>query len=478
MTVLSNLQMRPLAAAGDASSWDLPRRAHLVGIAGSGMRSLAGLLLDAGWTLTGSDVSPRGIETLAARGVAVSAGHAESHLPDNAALVIRSDAIPDDNPEVVSAYFRGVPVYSYFETLAWITGRKRVVAVAGTHGKSTTAAMTAAILVEAGLDPTAVFGATPMGATFGSRLGHSSWAVVEACEYRANFLHFQPEKAVILGVEADHFDHYESLPQLQAAFEQFALRVRSHGSLLVRYECSRAREAAAAALAEVETFGWDERATWSARELRSTAGRYRFALYRRQRRLGEIQLQTPGRHNVLNALAAAALAARCGAATPSIERALTEYPGLARRMEQIGNPGGVELWDDYAHHPTEVTAALQTVRETYPERRVYCVFQPHQASRTAHLLDELAASLENSDRTYIAEIFRARENPPSDGDVSAADLAAKLRKRGGSVGQQHELPAIAEALRRELRPSDVLITLGAGDIRAWTEALAGALSRA
>ena len=249
MTVLDNLRTMPLAAAVDVSRWELPRRAHLVGIAGAGMKSLAGLLLDGGWTLSGSDASPRGVETLIARGVTVAAGHAQSHLPDDAALVIRSDAIADDNPELVSAYFRGLPVYSYFETLACITGLKRVVAVAGTHGKSTTAAMTTAILVEAGLDPTAVFGATPIDAAFGSRLGRSPWAVVEACEYRANFLHLQPEKAAILGVEADHFDHYESLRQLQAAFEQFAIQVRPNGLLLVRYECPRAREATAAALA-------------------------------------------------------------------------------------------------------------------------------------------------------------------------------------------------------------------------------------
>ena len=228
----------------------------------------------------------------------------------------------------------------------------------------------------------------------------------------------------------------------------------------------------------METCGWHPRAPGAPRAARATAGRYRFALYRQQRRLAEIQLQTPGRHNVLNALAAAALAASCGAGVRSIERALSQFPGLVRRMERIGNPGGIELWDDYAHHPTEVAAALQTIREIYPERRVYCVFQPHQASRTAHLLDELAASLENSDRTYVAEIFRARENPPGDGDVTAADLAAKLRKRGASVGQRHELPAIAEALERELCPSDVLIALGAGDICVWTDALAAALSRA
>jgi UDP-N-acetylmuramate--alanine ligase len=454
-----------------ARAWShSPQRAHLVGIGGSGMRSLASVLLDAGWKLTGSDQDPHRAESLRAERIPVFDGHAAIQLPSDVDMVVRSDAVPSESPELQAATFLGIPVYSYFAMLGRLVAAGRGLAVAGTHGKSSTTGMAAAILTAAGLDPTVVFGAAPLGQPFGGRLGHSPWVLVEACEYRANFLHLQPEKAVILGVEPDHFDYYRSLEQLQGAFDQFALQVRPDGWLLVRHECDRARKAAGIALAEVETFGYDDAADWSARDLRQSAGCYRFALHHRRRLFAEICLQVPGRHNVLNATAAAALAYQCGAAPQAIAAALAQFPGLERRMESMGNWRGVDVLDDYAHHPTEVSAALQTVREMYPGRRVWCVFQPHQVSRTTCLLDELAASLDNSDRLYVSDIFRAREPRSQEREITAADLAVKLRQRGKDVGSVHELPAIFSSLQNELAPGDVLITLGAGDIRTWTEA--------
>lgn len=440
-------------------------RAHLVGIAGAGMRSLAHVLLAWGWQLSGSDRAPESLTHLTAAGVQVHPGHAADHLATRPDLVIYSDAIPAGNPELVEARRLGVPVLSYFQTLGRMMVGKRGLAIAGTHGKSTTTAMLAHLLDGAGLDPTAVFGAVPQGRLGGAMAGRGPLMLVEACEYRANFLHLPAQQAAILGIEPDHFDCYRSPDELLRAFAQFASRVPKKGLLLARYECSSTRRVAAGLRCRVETFGLDHQADWSARELRADHGRYCFGLFHRQERVGRVSLQVPGRHNVLNALAAAALAWENGLQAEQIAAGLGQFPGLHRRLEPLGTWRGVILLDDYAHHPTEIAATLATVREMHPGRRVWCVFQPHQVSRTEHLLDELAASLQNADRVAVAEIFRAREPGPQPGEVCAADLAARARQGGVEVAEHHATGAIVRWLQTHLQPGDVFITMGAGDIR-------------
>jgi UDP-N-acetylmuramate--alanine ligase len=453
-----------LAGGRSAAVAERPRRAHLVGIAGAGMSSLARLLLDWGWTLSGSDCALSGTADLAARGVALHEGHAGAYLPDDADLVVRSDAIGDDNPELASAAARDIPIHSYFEMLASLGRGRWTLAVAGTHGKSTTTAMATEIFVRAGLDPTAIYGATPIGRQSGARVGRSRWMLVEACEYRANFLKLRPQSAVVLGIEPDHLDYYGSVEAVQAAFARFVARVPAGGLVLVRHECAAARNASAGAAGWVETFGLDPRAGYAARDLRPRAGRYAFELVRHGDCLGQIRLQVPGRHQVLNALAAAALALEHQAGMSDVVGALEAFRGLRRRLEVRGVWRGVDLVDDYAHHPTEVAATLATIREMYPQRRVWCVFQPHQAWRTANFLDDFAASLQNTDQLLVAEIFRAREPPPRPGEVTAALLAAKAAARGVEVMGEHEPQAIARRLRERLVAGDVLVTIGAGDI--------------
>jgi len=453
-----------LAGGSAAAVAERPRRAHLVGIAGSGMSSLARLLSDWGWTLSGSDCALAGTADLAARGVALHEGHAHDYLPDDVDLVVCSDAIGADNPELSSAAARGIPIRSYFEMLASLGRGRRTLAVAGTHGKSTATAMAAEIFVRAGLDPTAIYGATPVGRPSGARAGRSRWMLVEACEYRANFLKLRPEAAVVLGIEPDHLDYYGSREALQAAFARFVALVPAGGLVLVRHECAATRAVSAAAAGRVETFGLDPRAGYTARNLRPRAGRYAFELVRHGDCLGEIRLQVPGRHQVLNALAAAALALEHRAAMADVAATLEAFRGLRRRLEVRGVWRGVDLVDDYAHHPTEVAATLATIREMYPQRRVWCVFQPHQACRTAHFLDEFAASLQNVDKLMVAEIFRAREPQPRRGEITAADLAAQAAAGGVEVMAAHEPRAIVRRLRDRLAEGDVLVTMGAGDI--------------
>ncbi|MFH1267745.1 MAG: UDP-N-acetylmuramate--L-alanine ligase [Planctomycetota bacterium] len=447
------------------------RRAHLVGIAGAGMRSLAEVLLGWGWRLSGSDLAGDRTGPLTALGVRISTGHAAEHLPPETDLVVTSDAVPADNPELQRAEQLGVPVLSYFQTLGRLMRGRHGLAVAGTHGKSTTTAMAADLLVEAGLDPTVVFGAAPLGRHGGGRPGKGKMMLVEACEYRANFLHLPARHAVISGIEPDHFDCFDSFDALERAFGEFADAVPADGLVLARAGCRATARVTAGLRCRVETFGFEPTADWSAQCLGSRRGRYDFRFLRHGRPLTDVRLRVPGRHNVLNALGAAALAWHNGVGPDQIARSLGRFRGLARRMEAVGSWQGVVFLDDYAHHPTEVYATLRSVRQAYPGRRVWCVFQPHQASRTQRLLDEMAASLQNADKLVVCEIFRARESPPALGEVTASDLADKARVLGGDVADVHDDERVVRLLETSLRPGDVLITMGAGDIRKISNGL-------
>jgi UDP-N-acetylmuramate--alanine ligase len=441
-----------------------------VGIGGAGMRSLAEVLLGWGWRISGSDLSPESVQFPAQAGVQVYHGHAAAQLAPETDLVIHSDAVPADNPELLRAGEMDIPVQSYFQTLGKLMLDRQGIAVAGTHGKSTTTAMLASLLIEAGHDPTVIFGAAPLGKQGGGRAGRGPLLVVEACEYRANFLHLAPRQAVILGIEPDHFDCYGSLDQLHEAFARFAWRIPNRGLLLTRYDCRVTRKTTAQAGCRRETFGFQAAADWAALDLDSHQGRYAFDLVHGGWKLARVRLRVPGKHNVANALAAAALAWENGVGPEPMVRGLESFAGLRRRLQWLGCWRGVTLLDDYAHHPTEVSATLHTVREMYPGRRVWCVFQPHQASRTAHLLDELGASLENADRVFVAEIFRAREPGPRPGEVTAADLAQRIRLPESEVPRVHGTDLIFRLLETRLAPGDVLITIGAGDIRKLSNA--------
>lgn len=488
-----------------------PKRAHLVGAAGAGMRALAEVLSRRGWQLTGSDLAAaegsgrngpgqrgagwaRALSALppgrtgrnepSRRGAEWFTCHAAENVDRSVELLIHSDAVPADNPELTEAARLGVPRLSYFQAVGGLSAGRDVLAVAGTHGKSTTAAMLAQVLVRAGEDPLVLCGAAPLGETCGARAGAGRLAVVEACEYRANFLHLRPWQAVILNIEPDHFDCFPTFEAMEAAFARFAALLPRGGRLLVPLDCPAARHAARYTLARVETFGFSRAADWSARALLGRRGNYEFELCYRGRMLDRVRLRVPGRHNVLNALAAAALAlgsgAQAGGISPAlVARALSGFAGLSRRLELCGRLGGdgreITLVDDYAHLPAEITAGLRALRERFPGRRLWCLFQPHQASRTARLLDELAESLQNADQVLVAEIFRAREPPPARGEPTAADLAARLRCRGREVPEMHQTGQLIALLAKQLAPGDVLVTMGAGDIRKVHHGLADGL---
>jgi UDP-N-acetylmuramate--alanine ligase len=453
-----------------------PQRAHFIGIGGSGMRALASVLIEQGWTISGSDLHPDDAEGLIARGVRVFGDHAASNVPPNAEVVVYSDAVPADNPERRRAEEPGIRTRSYAQMLGEITSQHdssatmRTLAVAGTHGKSTVTAMAAEILICAGLDPTVICGASPIArhenaiAETGGRNGSGDIALVEACEYRENFLHLAPEAAAILNIEPDHFDYYRSTDQLTEAFAKFASGVSPAGLIIAGADSHRAVSVAKASGRAMTTFGLSADADWRATKVQQNRGRYRFELVCHDRLLTTVTLAIPGRHNVLNALAAAALARHCEVSSQQIAQGLTVFRGLKRRLEIRGRWHGAPWVDDYAHHPSEVKAALAAVRQMFPRRRIFCVFQPHQASRLTILLDELAASLQNADKLAVTKVFRAREGAPRPGEATAVDLAATVRAGGIDVLDEHAPLAIARRAAQELQPGDVLVTLGAGDL--------------
>lgn len=440
------------------------RHAHLIGIAGSGMQALAEVMLAQGWRLSGSDVA----ETpawLKSSGVRTFVGQHAEQVPTNADLAVYSDAVPADNPERRRAEQLGLRTLSYPAMLGELLASRTGAAIAGTHGKSTTTALAGAILSEGRLAPLIVGGAAPLGRHSGGLHGGGGLAVVEACEYRANFLHLRPQATVLLDIERDHFDCFASLAEVEEAFARLVRQTSRDGLVVAHAGCPAALRIARQEHPRVVTFGLSASADWRAEGLHATKGRHSFWLMHRRRRVAEIKLSIPGRHNVLNALAAAALAAEWGVEGKTISRALGKFRGLQRRLETLGSWRDVVLLDDYAHHPTEVAATLAAVRESHPGRRIWCIFQPHQASRTRFLLDEFASSLHNADHVAVAEIYRAREAPSDFVDVTAADLAARVRARGGQTLDVHDAGEIIEHVYENLLPGDVVLTMGAGDIR-------------
>jgi UDP-N-acetylmuramate--alanine ligase len=468
--------------------------AHLIGIGGNGMHALAEVLRGWGWSVSGSDAilpSPLG---RGAGGEGLFHGHAAEYLPLTTDIVIHSDAIPPDNPELCRAAELGIPILSYFQALGKITSVNDVtrfqeprppmisLAFAGTHGKSSTTAMAAYIFTQSGRAPTVFCGATPIGEKTGGRAGRKDFIVVEACEYRKNFLHLRPTHAAILGIEPDHFDCFENLAEIELAFRQLAESLPPQGRLLYREDCPSTQKVVENLGYRKQSFGFSPAADWSAQNLHSDLGCYHFSIFNRGEFVLEVQLPIPGRYNILNALAAAAMCWENECTAEQIRHGLATFPGLHRRFE-IGKTDIQSIMKsrqaknlscvmDYAHHPTEVTAALQTAREVFPNRRIWCIFQPHQASRTTRLLDELAFSLQNADKLLVADIFRAREGVPKLGEATAADLArraaeiAKTRKEGVEVLPTCRTNDIIDILATQLQSDDVIITLGAGDIHS------------
>jgi UDP-N-acetylmuramate--alanine ligase len=444
--------------------WQSARRYHFVAIGGIGMSALARILLARGVRVSGSDKndSPM-LATLRDLGAEVQVGHAAAHVRTGD-LVVLSDAIKPDNPEWQQALALGLPIIRRADLLGYLTNSGRGVAVAGTHGKTTTSGMLACIFLAAELDPTCVLGGVlaPMGGN--ARTG-SDLILVEACEAYNSFLELRPEAAIIMNLEVDHLDFHGTPEHLFGSFRQFLGQVR--GYAVLNGDDVRLREMATIAPRTV-TYGADADNAYRYTDVRQGV-ETTFTLWHGAERVGEIALRVPGLHNVSNATGAAALALEWGVPFAAIARGLAEFPGMGRRFDVIGFCGPATVVDDYAHHPTEIRATLAAARGRFPGR-VIAIFQPHLFSRTRDLLDDFADALGAADVAFVAPIYPAREAPIP--GVTHEGLVARIPgDRGVALPSLEDAVARIAVLTPPLAPGDVILTIGAGDVDRVARAL-------
>ncbi|KPV39499.1 UDP-N-acetylmuramate--alanine ligase [Thiohalorhabdus denitrificans] len=464
---------RPFEAAERPAGPERHHRIHFVGIGGAGMSGIAEVLLALGFPVSGSDLKESAtVAHLRELGARVHIGHD----PENVAgvdVVVTSSAVKRTNPEVAAALDAAIPVIPRAEMLAELMRFKRGVAVAGTHGKTTTTSLVATLLHEGGLDPTMVIGGRLNSITGNGMLGEGDYLVAEADESDASFLYLHPQMAVVTGMDPDHMDTYGGDPErLEAAFLQFLQQVPFYGLAVLCRDHPRVREMLPRLTKPWVTYGYDSEAHYQARNVAARGSRMTFECWRygEEAPLVEVALNLPGRHNIANALAAIAVADRLGVAPEAIRRGLEGFSGVGRRTEVRGERDGILYVDDYGHHPEEVRLTLAAVREAWPERRLVVAFQPHRYTRTRDLLEEFGGAFGEADELLLAEVYPAGEEPiPGAEGPDLHDAVVRHgHPRARFVGP---LSGMAEALGETARPGDVVLTLGAGDIGALAREL-------
>ena len=436
------------------------RRVHLAGIGGVSMCALAEVLQGMGVTVQGSDMSDSAtVQHLRSVGIPVAVGHSAENLK-NCDAVIRTAAIHDNNPEIAGAVARGIPVYERAQ--AWgaiMQGYRNALCVSGTHGKTTTTSMATHIFMAAQADPTVMIGGTLPLLHSGYRVGKGDTIILESCEYCNSFLNFFPTVAVILNVHADHLDFFKDLADIEHSFHRFAELVPAGtGKVVVNWDDEGARAAVEGLDRPMFTYSVKDRDTdCYAGNVAFFDGYGEFDIIIRGQRYAHVALHVPGKHNVSNALAAAAAAYLLGVDGSAVEAGLASFTGAGRRFEHKGVYHGAEVYDDYAHHPDELEALLNAV-QPLPHKRLICAFQPHTYTRTAALFDDFVRVLRRPDKVILAEIYAAREK--NELGISSRDLAARIP---GAV-YCSTLEQVTEELAKLAQPGDMLLTVGAGDI--------------
>ena len=444
------------------------RRIHLLGIGGSGMAGIAEVLLNLGYTVSGSDLKDSAATRhLRSLGATVELGHDAARVA-GVDVVVVSTAVKADNPELVAAREARIPVVRRAEMLAELMRFRYGVAIAGTHGKTTTTSLVASVLAEGGLDPTFVVGGRLKSAGTNARLGSGSYLVAEADESDASFLHLMPMMAVVTNIDADHLETYGGdFRRLRATFVEFLQRLPFYGLAVLCADDPVVREILPEVGRPVLTYGLDAGADLRAEDIRFEASGAHFTAVLPDGTREEMHLNLPGRHNVQNALAAVAIAHELGVGMTAVCKALSEFQGVGRRCESHGDiklgKATVRVVDDYGHHPREIAATLSAIRGAYPNRRLLVAFQPHRYSRTRDLFDDFCAVLSEADALLLTEVYAAGEAPlvEADGRALARGIRARGRVEPVFVNSVAEAPA---ALASMARDGDVLLTLGAGDI--------------
>lgn len=435
------------------------RRFHFVGIGGAGMSAIAQVLLQSNYDVSGSDVveSPT-LQHIRSLGGRVFVGHRSSNI-GSAEAVVFSSAVSTGNPELEAARRRNLLVLHRADMLAHLMRSKESISIAGTHGKTTTTAMIAALLLEGGLDPTVLVGAQVKQLGGNARVGRSPYLVAEADESDGTFLKLSPRYVVVTNIDTDHLDYYGDLAHIQEAFLEHIFRVPRQGSVIACWDDSNLRQILKKVHRPVITYGSEPGASVSAQDVVGSARGSAYSCLHQGQSLGRIQLGVPGRHNVVNSLAAVAVGLLLGIPFSACQRGLNAFSGVERRLERKGEKSSVWVLDDYGHHPSEIQATLQACAGM--GKRLLVVFQPHRFSRTHHLMADLAKCFVDADRLFVTDIYAAGEEPIP--GVSSRHLVEEI-SRYRQVTYADDSQKLVEELKRATRPGDLLLTLGAGDV--------------
>ncbi len=444
---------------------------HFVGIGGIGMSGIAELLLNLGYRVSGSDLRRSDLtDRLERLGAVIRQGHAAENVPEDGHVVVISSAVRPDNPEVLAARERGIPVVPRAEMLAELMRMKYGIAIAGTHGKTTTTSMVATVLAAAGWDPTAVVGGKLNSLGSNAKLGQGDFLVAEADESDGSFLLLSPTVAVVTNIDPEHLDYYSGIGQIKETFLAFINKVPFYGFAVLCIDHPNVQELLPSVRKTHVTYGFSRPADYRADGVVAEGMGSAFRILRRGEILGEARIQAPGRHNVSNALAAAATALELGIPFDKVRDGLADYRGVARRFQLKGERNGVTVVDDYGHHPAEVRATLSAAREVWPSRRLVVAFQPHRYSRTKALFREFLSAFNEADLLLVCEVYPAGEEPIP--GATGERLCDAIREHGhrsvefaGRVGD----PKIAPDSR--LAPGDIFLTMGAGDVWKLGESL-------
>jgi UDP-N-acetylmuramate--alanine ligase len=443
---------------------------HFVGIGGAGMSGIAEVLFTLGYHITGSDLRPtETTQRLIGLGIRIQEQHAEANVED-ADVVVISSAVREDNPEVLRARQRRIPVIRRAEMLGELMRMRYGIGIAGTHGKTTTTSMVGEILSEGGLDPTIVVGGKVVNLGAHARLGNGQVMVTEADEYDRSFLRLTPTIAVVTTLEAEHLDYYRDFAEIKSAFLEFVNKVPFYGRVILCWDEKNLRELFPEIERPLTTYGFSAEADLTAHSVRFQEGHSLFEVHIRGQKTGQVELSVPGRHNVSNALAAIGVALELDITWDKIRSGLEKFKGVHRRFEIKGQAGQVTVVDDYAHHPTEIKATLESARTGW-NRRIVAVFQPHLFSRTRDFHREFGEVLLESDLLVVTDIFPAREKPlPKITGKLVWEAAKELGHK--SAFYVARIEEVAPFLKKMVRENDMVITLGAGDVhKVGTELL-------
>ncbi|WP_343122253.1 UDP-N-acetylmuramate--L-alanine ligase [Aquifex aeolicus] len=438
------------------------KKFHFIGIGGIGMSGIAQILLEMGYKVSGSDISEnKNTKLLKQKGAKIYIGHRPENLGD-AQVVVYSSAVKPDNPEIQEAKRRNIPVIPRGEMLAELFKLKEGIAVSGSHGKTTTTSMIAEILINAGLEPTVIIGGRLKRLGTNAKLGRGELLVSEADESDGSFLKLQPAVAVITNVDKEHLDFYENFERVKEAFEQFMNSVPFYGFAVVNLDDPTLAQLVKKSHERVITYGINSPALVRAKNLYLKEGRYEFGVEFKGKELGRIHLGIAGIHNVYNALAATGVALELGVSFEVIKKSLEEFRNAERRLELKGYYKNSPVYDDYGHHPTEIKAVINSLRDMYPDKNLLVVFQPHRYSRTYYLFEDFVKVLKDIDKLIVTDIYPASENNVY--GVSAEELA---RKSGAVFAKDKE--EVFEKVREVHDEGDVILFLGAGSISKWCE---------